>query len=391
MIHRKFYQSIRLFLKVLIVVFSLSVDCIQERSGFTLKILMVVPSFPKISDVHMLNQITGLIDLGLDVYIYTKRKNQFSKIQEDVKKYDLENRTFYKELPPNLDEFDIVIFQLGHRAFDVKKEWNFKGKLAICFRGYDMSGYIKENPKVYDTIFPICDLFLPVCKLFEERIISLGGDPKNIAVIHSAIDCTRFKFKKRYAPQPHQKINIISAGRFVEKKGFEYAIRAVARLVKKHPNIRYTIIGGGPLAKRLKGLIKKLKVSKYVRILGWQTHDELVKILDKSHLFVAPSVTAKNGDLEGIPNVLKEAMAMGLLVISTYHAGIPELVEHGQSGLLVHERDYVALAKQIHYLMTHQKIWPLMGKFARKKVEEQFNKDQENKRLATVLKELFCL
>ena len=354
-----------------------------------IKVLMVVPIFPKISDVCMLNQITGLIDLGYDVYIYAKKRNKFFKIQEDVKKYDLVNKTFYGKLPKNLNRFDIVVFQLGHKAFNIKRKLGFKGKLVICLRGYDMSGYITKKPKAYDQLFSVCDLFLPVCDLFKERLINLGADSNKIVVIHSAINCSRFKYKKRYSPKLNCKLKVVSAGRFVEKKGFEYAIRAIAYLVKEYPNIRYTIFGGGPLEERLKTLVKTLNMSKYIKIRSWQTHKELVRILDNSHIFIAPSVTAENGDQEGIPNVLKEAMAMGLLVISTNHGGIPELIENHISGLLVPERSVVALSRCIKYLITHPKIWVRIGKSARDKIIKEFNQDEEKNKLAKIFKKYF--
>ena len=376
---------------VIITIFINSSETISKgyRSrAKSIKVLMVVPIFPKISDVCMLNQITGLIDLGYDVYIYAKERNKFFKIQEDVKKYDLVNRTFYGKFPKNLNKFDIVVFQLGHKAFNIKRELGFKGKLVICLRGYDMSGYITKKPDAYDQLFPVCDLFLSVCNLFKERLINLGADPNKIVVIHSAINCSRFKYKKRYPPKRNCKLKIVSAGRFVEKKGFEYAIRAIAYLVKEHSNITYTIFGGGRLEERLKKLIKELKVSKHVKICSWRTHKELVRILDSSHIFIAPSVTAENGDQEGIPNVLKEAMAMGLPVISTHHAGIPELIENHVSGLLVPERNFVALAQCIKYLITHPKIWLPIGKFARSKIIKEFNQDKENSKLAKILKKI---
>jgi len=128
---------------------------------------------------------------------------------------------------------------------------------------------------------------------------------------------------------------------------------------------------------------------KYIKIISWQTHEELIKILNNSHIFIAPSVTAENGDQEGIPNVLKEAMAMGLPVIGTRHAGITELIENGTSGFLVNERDMVGLEKCIEYLITHPKIWAFIGKLGRKKIKMEFNKNIENKKLSKVLEALF--
>ena len=96
-----------------------------------------------------------------------------------------------------------------------------------------------------------------------------------------------------------------------------------------------------------------------------------VEILDNCQLFVAPSVTATDGNQEGIPNVPKEAMAMGLPVVSTQHSGIPELDQDGISGFLVRERDAEAIAEKLTYLIEHPEIWGQFGREGRAKVEEK--------------------
>jgi colanic acid/amylovoran biosynthesis glycosyltransferase len=96
-------------------------------------------------------------------------------------------------------------------------------------------------------------------------------------------------------------------------------------------------------------------------------------MMESSHILLAPSVTAGDGDEEGIPNVVKEAMAVGLPVVSTVHAGIPELVVDGESGFLVPERSVDDLAERIMYLCDHPEIWPQMSRAARRKVETEFD------------------
>jgi colanic acid/amylovoran biosynthesis glycosyltransferase len=113
-------------------------------------------------------------------------------------------------------------------------------------------------------------------------------------------------------------------------------------------------------------LIKNLKIENYVTLFGWGTHDQVVAILDKSHIFLLPSITASNGDEEGIANALKEAMAMGLISIGTLHAGTPELIENGVSGFLVPQKNSFQLAKTIEYIIEHPEIWEEIHLAARK-------------------------
>ncbi|HSC25156.1 MAG TPA: glycosyltransferase [Candidatus Babeliales bacterium] len=348
-----------------------------------MKILMVVAEFPKIHDICILNQITGLLDRGHDVTIYAFAKGDCLNVQQDVINYDLINKTIFEKFPSHLDEYDIVVFQLGHKVLDIKKTHKFKGKVVICLRGYDITGFLQENPHAYDRYFDSCDLFMPVCDAFKKLLIAAGCNEKKIIVHHSAIDRSKFTFKPRRLPKEGS-INIVSAGRFVEKKGFVYSIRAIAQLVHKYPQIRYTIIGEGVLEKKYKKLIKRLKVNENIKLDSWHTHKEYINILNKSHLFILSSVTAHNNDQEGIANVLKEAMAMGILVIATDHSGNKELITDGVSGFLVPERNSSAISNAIEYLLNNPDKWRLIQLAAANKVHEEFDTEKENDKLESI-------
>ena len=112
-----------------------------------------------------------------------------------------------------------------------------------------------------------------------------------------------------------------------------------------------------------------------------KTHEEVKSLLEKAHVLIAPSLTSETGDQEGIPNAMKEAMASGLPVISTFHSGIPELVDHGVSGLLVPERDAASLADALAYLISHPEVCEEMGRAGRRQVEEKFDTNFLNKKL----------
>jgi len=352
-----------------------------------MKILMIVGSFPVIHDICVLNQITGLIDRGHDVHIFAFSKGDCVNVQEDVITYDLINKTIFKKLPPTLDLYDIILFQFGHRIFDIKKEYKFKGKVAVCLRGYDITVFLKNNPHAYDMYFDCCDLFMPVCQAFKKILENIGCPLHKIQVQHSAIDCSKFIFKKRQFPQ-ESIINIVSAGRFIEKKGFIYAIHAIAQLVKKYPQIHYTLIGDGILKKEYKQLIKELDIEEKVQLCNWLTHKEYITLLDQAHIFLLPSVIAQNNDQEGIPNVLKEAMAMGLMTIATNHSGNSELIDHNVSGFLVPERDSNAIIQIVDYIINNSSRWSSIQIAGAQKVRKDFDKEKENDKLETILRGL---
>lgn len=113
-----------------------------------------------------------------------------------------------------------------------------------------------------------------------------------------------------------------------------------------------------------------------------------MEILNNAHLFIAPSVTAKDGNQDAPINVLKEAMAMGLPAISTDHGGIPELVEDGVSGFLVPERDVDALVEKLGYLIEHPEIWTEMGRAGRAYVEAHYDLNKLNDQLVAIYRQV---
>ena len=122
--------------------------------------------------------------------------------------------------------------------------------------------------------------------------------------------------------------------------------------------------------------------------MGWRNETEIVEILKNTHIFVAPSVTAADGNQDAPINVLKEAMAIGLPVVSTYHGGIPELVEDGKSGFLVPEKDADALADKLAYLIKHPEIWSGMGTSGREFVLQHYDLHRLNDDLINVYRSL---
>ena len=377
-----------------------------------MKIAFIVSGFPKLSETFILNQIVGLIERGheVDIYAETPPTNE-NKIHPDIKKYYLLDKTLYfghssnkilsglnatklsllnfyknptailsswnyykydkhrlfsKFLLPHMvvpflkrKEYDIINCHFGYnglKALYLRKIGILKGKIVTTFHGIDITNYIDSFGKdVYKQLFEAGDLFLPVSELWKKRLIELGCNPEKVIVHHMGIDCQEFMFQPRRINIDSQ-INIVTVARLVEKKGIEYAIRSVAKLTNKYQNLQYTIVGDGDLKESLQKLSLELNLEGIVTFLGWKDRQEVIRILSKADIMLAPSVTSKNGDMEGIPVGLMEAMAMGLPVISTYHSGISELITDGVSGFLVPEKDVDTLATKLTYLIEHPEV-----------------------------------
>ncbi len=365
---------------------------VEQLQARPLNILFVVEYFPAPSQPHIVHLITGLIDKGHHVSILSFKQNNVEG-HADIAKYSLMNLVTYNQNPTVLPECDIIFCQsatLGKKILAIPglKSWLKKRKLVVSLRGHDITqNAVKINPKIYRKLFARSDLFLPVCGYFKNLAVRLGCAPYKIKVHHSAIDCSQFFFKQR-SYEKNEAIQLVSVCRLIEKKGLIFAIQAIAQVIKKYPRIHYTIVGDGSERGRLEGAVRQLRLTNNVTFVGWKSPDEIVDILNKAHVFVLPSITATNGDEEGIANALKESMAMGLISIGTLHAGTPELITDGVSGFLVPQKNSNALAQKINYIIENSKMWPLIARAARQKIEDEFETKQSIDQLESIFYEL---
>ncbi len=403
------------------------------------KIAIIAGAFPTLAETFILNQITGLLDLGCEVEIFARYNPREEKIHSDVEKYRLMERAHYFNIPHNRiifvlkafcllffcflkspvkiwrllrtslhrksstllrliyvtvpflkKKFDIVHCHFGENgilSIHLKKMHVTDAVLTV-FHGLDMSTFISTyGADVYKDLFLEGDLFLPISDHWKQKLIALNCDEKKIHVHHMGIELEKFKYSERKI-SPEEPVKLLTVGRLVEKKGHEYLIKAVAKTLEKGKNILCMIAGDGPLREKLESIVSELGIGDNVQFLGAVKHEEVLELFQQAHIFVLPSVTASDGDQEGIPVVLMEAQAVGLPVISTYHSGIPELVMDGKSGFLVPERDVDSLAEKLDYLLEHPGIWPKMGTCGRKRVEEEFNVKKLNNQLLKIYRSL---
>jgi glycosyltransferase involved in cell wall biosynthesis len=207
---------------------------------------------------------------------------------------------------------------------------------------------------------------------------------RKIHIIRYGVDVSAF------SPQPRKEESatpvILSVGRLVEKKGFPYLVGACKILVERKYKFHCQIIGDGPQRLLLEDLIRTNGLSEYINLVGVVFQEKLKDYLGKADFFVLPCVVSKDGDRDGIPNVLIEAMAMEIPVISTLVSGIPELITHGKEGLLVPEKDETALADAMAFLLEKGDIRGQMGEAGRKRVEADFDISKTSAQLSEIFK-----
>ena len=407
-----------------------------------MKIAFIVPVFPSLSQTFVLNQITGLIDRGHEVDIFAKISGTEPKIHDDVINYHLLDHTYYFEellsnkflrilkaiqiifshilIAPSIiirclnffqfgmasvnlsvlyqailfirkGPYDIVhchFGQIGTLGILLRKLGVTKGKIVTTFYGYDLTSYLNINGKdVYKKLLVEADILLPICNYFKEILIEIGCNEKKITIHRIGIDVNKFSPFNNCFPNDNS-FRILSIARLVEKKGIENGILAIAKLLKSFPNIQYHIAGDGPLRGTLMDLLDRLGIKNNVHILGWMDQEEILNLISRAQILLAPSVTGKNGDQEGTPVAIMEALASGLPVVSTFHSGIPEIVLNEKTGYLVKEGDVHDLAKKIGKLISNKILLNRMAKEGRKHIVDKFNIDKLNDKLVTIYQNL---
>jgi colanic acid/amylovoran biosynthesis glycosyltransferase len=174
-------------------------------------------------------------------------------------------------------------------------------------------------------------------------LINLGCPAGKVRLQHTGIPVDDIPFRPRDWPKKGA-WKFVQACRLIEKKGLRVSLRAFAEFAARHPESTFTIAGGGPLRNELGQLAAELGVADKVFFPGFISQTQLRELYYQSHIFLHPSEVGGDGNQEGIPNSMLEAMASGLPVFATEHGGIPEAIENGRSGILVPERDADALA-----------------------------------------------
>jgi glycosyltransferase involved in cell wall biosynthesis len=210
-------------------------------------------------------------------------------------------------------------------------------------------------------------------------------DPNDIEIVYYGIETERFRpVTKDVSNNP---IVILAVGRLIEKKGFEYLIDACARLVQKGHMFQCKIVGNGD-KNALQAQIERNGLQDRVTLCGALEQKQVLKFIQESDIFALPCVIAKNGDRDGMPNVLIEAMACEMPVVTTPVTGIPEFVKDGETGLLVAERDVYSLAEALERLILDKKLRQKIGKQARQVALEKCQIQNNVVKLATIFRKV---
>jgi glycosyltransferase involved in cell wall biosynthesis len=401
------------------------------------KIAYLLKTYPKLSETFILNEILGLEKLGLELEIFSLRRPADEPFHSSVAK--VKAKVTYlpagkvKRAPTLWQAFQMMRAHLSmmlwrrsqyvetsrHCQMQQGDHWrkafsqavmlahalrrgkfdhlhahfaNLPTSVAVlvnrlCGIPYSFTAHAKDiyltNPDELNKKIEGATSVL-TCTGYNHRYLtdlSPGSTPIHLA--YHGVDVARFdsasSTEKSGTPL------ILSVGRLCEKKGFPYLIRACRILKDRGFQFECRIIGFGELEPELKALIAELDVADRVALLGKMPQDQVIPIYQAASMFVLPCLVTDDGDRDGIPNVLMEAMVSRLPVISTGISGITELIEHMTDGILVGERDVAGIACAIEMLLLQPQLGQRLGENGRMKVLDRFALDSSAKRVHRIL------
>jgi len=299
-------------------------------------------------------------------------------------KYQLEyflKKKIHGDSGLSLDEFalmkslqeqkpDVVLCEYGdtaHHSLKVIKKLGIP--MLVYFHGYDLSMYrtISDNREYADVIGYASKLFV-VSKTMEKKIRSFGAKPEQI--VYNPYGPNEYYFNVKRSLKPKQQF--IAAGRLTNKKAPHLTILAFRKVLKKYPKAKLIIAGDGDLHQVCRDLINYYNIQKNVELPGVFNKEQLKKWLEQSAAFVQHSVTAENGDQEGTPVAVLEALASGTPVVSTKHTGINDIIVNNKTGYLVDEYDVDNMASKMILILDEPAKSKEIGAAGREFIRQNF-------------------
>jgi colanic acid/amylovoran biosynthesis glycosyltransferase len=378
-----------------------------ERSSRIPVIASYCATFLKPEMLHIYRQVTSLRRVR-PVVIAQKRENQerfpFQDIQV-VKKpaWHFLRRIWFKQIvdrPWQISAAEVAKIERALSGSDAQLLHIYFGHIAVLLRPL-----IRHWPKRTIVSFHGADVLVDLQKpayrcateemlslvgrvlvrsaSLQQAVLDLGCAPEKVEIQRTGIPLDQFPVRERSVPD-NGEWRLLQAGRLVEKKGLKTALRAFAKFRKEFPSAKLTIAGQGSQLGDLQSLARELQIASSVDFAGFVSQEKLRELFYSSHLFLHPSETGPDGNQEGVPNSMLEAMSTGLPVFATRHGGIPEVVEHNIGGILVEEHDYESLGDALIDCAKDSARLAAMGCAASESVARNFDQTEQTRRLEDI-------
>ncbi|MFD2550390.1 glycosyltransferase [Bizionia sediminis] len=284
-----------------------------------------------------------------------------------------------------INKIAVILVEYGTHAFNLQALLKKSGlPIVVHFHGYDASVHdVVKACHSHQTIFSLASKIMVVSLKMKQMLLALGC-PEDKLVYNV------------YGPKPEfellkpnfSKKQFIGIGRFTDKKAPYYTIMAFKAVANKHPDAQLLLAGDGVLLNMCRNLVKHFGIENQIQFLGVITPEAYQKLLVESLAFVQHSITAGNGDMEGTPLAVLEASVAGLPVISTYHAGIPDVIKHGETGLLCAEHDVKVMAKHMLQVLDDVAYARQLGAAGKIHILDHFSMQRHIEALQDILEQV---
>ncbi|MCX7823655.1 MAG: glycosyltransferase family 4 protein [Syntrophobacterales bacterium] len=402
---------------------------------------MVLKGFPRISETFISNEILAMEKMGLNIGIFSLRKPREPFAHKSVAKI----KASVAYLPEYILPFWKILLKSNTRLFlsnplrylipflsALRRSFITSSPLVPTIRHFLQGGYLARNYLIDHSIHHLHahfahtptsvalfaselaripfsftahakDIytshpvklrykiskaqFVITCTEYNRKYLIkiANGSPTPIYRIYHGIDLSLFSFGREPLPSPP--FRILSVGRLVKKKGYDDLLKALKILKSENFPFEFFHVGDGELRENILRMAEELGLTDRVHFLGTLTHERLLPLYRQSHAFVLASKIAPNGDRDGLPNVILEAMAVGLPVVATDVSAIPEAIEHEKTGLLVPPENPHEMAKAIRRILTDSSGTSAIISEARRTVERRFDSTVWNSKLYEIFHE----
>ena len=299
-----------------------------------------------------------------------------------LKSNDLLKAAFKYYLKKN--NIDVVLAEYGMKGTIVMDTCSeLKIPLVVHFHGYDAHNktLVTEFETSYKKMFKQADAFIVVSKYMYRALLNLGAPLSKTFLIHYGVNDKLFLKTDVAQNNPI----LLSVGRFADTKAPQITILAFQKALDIAKKATLIMLGDGPLLESCKTLAMALGINDKIEFKGKQSPFEVAAAMQQARAFVLHSIVTSNGDAEGTPNVIIEAASSGLPVISTKHAGIPDIIEHGKTGFLVEEKNVDRMAKYMILLLEDKELAAKMGVASRRNIEKNFLLQKQISKLMDVI------
>lgn len=358
-----------------------------------------ISDFLKRDMLHVYRQVTGFQEV--DGHIFTHRRENEELFRYDPKRVHVLpkprtrwlRRLLHRQIRHepwqiyrselrrwilDLTRIDAQVLHIyfGHVApqfLPLMKAWPHP--VVVSFHGADAGGdtLLPRFKATMQEVFHLATSVLCRSQGLAADVVALGCPPEKVGVQRTGIPLEQWPYRPRPAPEDGT-WRLLQSCRFIAKKGLDTTLDAFAQVVRCHPRATLALVGDGPLRAELEQKVKSLGLAGHVSFPGFLKPKELREQVYAAHVFLHPSRTTADGDREGIPNAMLEAMASGLPVVATQHGGIPEAVTDQESGLLVPENDSAAMGDALSRLLIHDRLRESLAQGARRSVEVGFDR-----------------